>query len=107
MVFARGMAIRAIHAIAGDMGFMGKFNIVERDGPFFHTHMTKSRTGHLSLKFPRSVTLSEDRQSLFRLIVSHVEEDEGVFDVVDAIAEEDKVIIVAGFVQEVLCLLKL
>jgi hypothetical protein len=107
VIFTGGMAIGTLQSIACHMGFMRKFDIVEGNGAFFHPHMTEGGTGHLGLKFFGFVTLLENPKGLLCLIIGCVEEFEGIFDIMSALAQKDKAIIMSGFVEEVLGLFKL
>jgi hypothetical protein len=101
-----GMAVQTFQPLAGHMGFMRKLDIVERDGTFFNSNMAETRAGHLGLKLSGLVPSIEDRQGLFGLVVGAIEEFEGIFDIVNTLAQKNKVEIMAGLIEKILGLLK-
>jgi glycosyltransferase involved in cell wall biosynthesis len=107
MILTGGMAIRTFEPIACYVGFMRKFDIVECDGAFLHPHMAESCASHLGFKLPRLVPFIDYRQGLFGLIVGRIEEFKGIFDIVDALAQQDKTVIVACLIEEVLSFFEL
>ena len=107
VIFTGRMAVRTFQSIASHMGLMRKFDIVKGNGPFLHPHMAEGRTGHLGLKFLGLITFINDCQGLFSLIIGCIEKFEGIFDIVNALAQKNKAVIVAGFIEKVLGLLKI
>ena len=80
------------------MSLMRKFGIVKWNGPLFDPHMAKGGTDHPSLKLPGLMTFINDGESQLRLIVRRIEEFEGIFDIMNALAQKDKAVIVAGLI---------
>lgn len=107
VVFAWGMAVRTFHPVACYMGVMGKFNIVEGNGPSLHANMAEGRTGQISLELPGLVTSVDCRQSLFGLIISRIEEFEGIFNIMSAFTQQDEAVIMACLIEKVLGFFKL
>jgi hypothetical protein len=107
MVFPGGVTVRAFQPAANHMGFMGKFDIIKGNGPLLHPHMAKGGAGHLSLKLPGLIILIDDGQSLFCIIIGCIEEFEGIFYIVNPLPQKDKVVIVTGFIEQVLPFFKI
>lgn len=101
------MAIHAFHLFSEHMGFMGEFDVVERNSPFFDPDMAEGRAGHLCLKFFRFIIPVEGCQHLFGPIVGYIEELEGILNIMGALPQVNEVVIVARFIQEILSLFKL
>jgi hypothetical protein len=102
MILARGMAIQTFEPIACDMGFMRKFDIVEGNDAFLDPHMAESRAGHPGFILPDLVTLIDCCENLFGLIIRCIEELDGIFNIMNSLAEEYKTVIVACLIEEVL-----
>jgi hypothetical protein len=102
VIFPRGVAIRTFHSIAGHMGFMRKFYVVEGDGTFFYAHMAKGCTGHPGLKFSGGMTFINNGQGLLRLIVRRIDQFKGILNIVNPLAKKDKAVVVASLIEQIL-----
>jgi hypothetical protein len=107
VVLTRSMTVGTLQPFACTVSFMGKFDVVKRNGPSFYPNVAQGRTGHLGLKFLGFITLINGCKSLLSLIIGCVEKFEGILDIVNTLPEKDKAIIVSGFTKEVLCLFKI
>jgi hypothetical protein len=106
VVFTWRVATRTFHPFAEAMSFMGKFDIVKRDSPFLYSDMAEGRAGYSGLKLLGLIIFVDGCQSLFGLIIRCVEKLEGIFNIVNTLAQKDKAVIVLSFVEEILSLLK-
>jgi hypothetical protein len=106
MVFTRSMATRTLQSFACTVSFMGEFDIVKKDSPPLYPNVAEGRAGYSGLKFLWFIVFVDSRQGLFGLIVRRIEKLEGIFDIVNTLAQKDKAVIVPSFVEEVLSLLK-
>ena len=104
--FPGRMTVRTLQSVASYMGFMRELHIVEGHRPFFHAHMAQGRTGHWGLEFPGPVAFVDGRKGLFSLAIGHIKEFDRVLDIMNAIAQENKAVIMAGFVEKGLGLLE-
>jgi hypothetical protein len=86
---------------------MRKLDIVEGDGTFFYPHMAEGGTGHPGLKFSGGITFINDGQSLISLTIRRIKKFEGVFDIMNALAQKHIAIIVASFIEKILCLFRI
>lgn len=68
--------------------------------------MAEGGAGHLHLRLPGPIVLIQGRQGLLGLVVGHIEEFEGVFDIVGPFTEVDEIVIMEGLVEQVLGLFK-
>jgi hypothetical protein len=107
MVLARGMTIGTFQPEAQRMGFMGESCLVEGDLAFLDPNVAKARTRHASPRFLGLMTGIDDRLGLLRLIIGNIQQFEGIFDIVNALAQKHKTVIMSCFVDEVLGFLKL
>jgi hypothetical protein len=107
VIFTRRVAVRTLQSIPGHMCLMREFYIVEGNRPFLHPYMAKGCAGHLSLKLLGLISFINFCYGLLCLIAGGIEKFEGIFDIVNALAQKDKAVIMAGFVEEVLTLFKL
>jgi hypothetical protein len=89
------------------MGLMREFDVVKGDSTLFNPHMAKGGTGYPGLKFPRRITFIDDGKGLFSLTICRIEEFEGIFNIVNALAQKHIAVIVAGFIEKILCLFKI
>jgi hypothetical protein len=106
VVFTGSVAARTLQSIGCNVGLMGKFGIVKRDCPFLYSNMAEACTSHPGLKFLWLIIFVDGRPGLFGLIICRIEKLEGIFDIVNPLSQKDKAVIMAGFVEEVLGLLK-
>jgi hypothetical protein len=102
MVSPGGVTVQAFQPAANHVGFMGKFDIIKGNGPLLHPHMAKGSASHLSLKLLGPIILIDDGQSLFCIIIGCIEEFEGIFYIVNPLPQKDKVVVVTGFIEQVL-----
>ncbi len=84
------MTVRALHAKACGMGFMGEFDLVERNSPFLDPNMAERGAGHVRPEFLGSITSIDGCQGLFGLIVGYVEKLDRILDVVDTPAQIER-----------------
>jgi hypothetical protein len=106
VVFTGSVATRTLHPFAEAMSFMGKFDVVKRDGPFLYSNMAEGCAGYSGLKFLGFIIFIDGCQSLVGLVIRCIEKFEGIFNIVNALAQEDKAVIVPSFVEEGLSLPK-
>jgi len=102
VLFAGSVAVQTFESIAFDVGPVGKFDIVKRNGPSLDSNMAETGTGHSCLKFLGFVIFVDDCQGALRPIARRIQELEGIFDIVNPFAQEDKTVIVPSFVEKVL-----
>jgi hypothetical protein len=106
VVFTGSMATQTLHPFADTVSFMGKLDVVKRNGPPLYPNVAEGRAGYSGLKFLCSIIFVDSSQGLFGLIVRRIEKFEGIFDIVNSHAQKDKAVIVPGFIEEVLSLFK-
>src|SRR4030042_4692659 len=101
------MAVHALHRFFEHMGFMGEFDVVERNGSLFDSDMAEGGAGHLCSEFLWTIIPVEAGHGLLRLMVRRIEEFNRILNIVGAPSEGDEVLIVTSLIQEVLGLFKL
>ena len=89
------------------MGFMGKRDIVEGDRPLFDSHMAEGGAGKVRLELLGLIAFVDDCLGLFGFVVCHVEEFDGVLDIVNPAAEKNVAVVVARLVEKGLGLSKI
>ncbi len=81
---------------------MGESGFIKCNGPLLDSHMAQSGTGHAGFGLLGCITFVDHRQSSLRSIVGDIQKLKGVFDIMNALSQENKAVIVPGFVHEVL-----
>ena len=72
VVFTGRVATRTFQPFPEAVGFMGKFDVVKRDGPLLYPNVAEGRAGHSGLKFLWFIILVDGHQSLFGLIIRRI-----------------------------------
>jgi hypothetical protein len=90
VVFTGRVATRTLQPLACAVCFMGKLDIIKRDGPPFYSNMAEARTGHPGLKFLWLIIFIDGRQGLFGFIIGRIEKLEGIFDIVNTLAQKTR-----------------